>query len=129
MAVAVQEFKISKYEFKVSAEIECKNHIHLCKAACCKLPFAFSKEDLQEGIVKWDFGQPYINARDKNGYCTHLKKSTYQCTVYEHRPIPCRGYDCRKDKRIWLDFESKVVDPRIDAPNWPDCLETKNSIR
>lgn len=109
MAVAMQEFGVSKYEFKGGAEIDCANRLHLCKAACCRLPFALSKQDVQEGIVKWDLGQPYLNARDEQGYCAHLERGTCRCTVYHHRPIPCRGYDCRKDGRIWLDFEKWVA--------------------
>ena len=56
MAVAMQEFGVSKYEFQGGAEIDCENRIHLCKAACCRLPFALSKQDVQEGVVKWDLG-------------------------------------------------------------------------
>lgn len=100
MAVAMQEFGISKYEFQGGAEIDCENRLHLCKAACCRLPFALSKQDVQEGIVRWDLGQPYFNARDERGYCTHLEKGTCRCIIYHHRPIPCRGYDCRKDNRV-----------------------------
>lgn len=118
MAVAMQEFGISKYEFQGGAEIDCESRIHLCKAACCRLPFALSKQDVQEGIVKWDLGQPYMNARDAEGHCTHLEKCSGQCTVYAKRPIPCRGYDCRKDRRIWLDFENCVINPRVGEPDW-----------
>jgi Putative zinc- or iron-chelating domain len=125
MAVAMQEFGVSKYEFKGGAEIDCENRLHLCKAACCRLPFALSKQDVQEGIVKWDLGQPYLNARDEQGYCDHLERGTCRCTVYYHRPIPCRGYDCRKDQRIWLDFEMKVVNPQVDKSDWPKCLDTQ----
>jgi hypothetical protein len=124
MAVAMQEFGVSKYEFKGGAEIDCENRLHLCKAACCRLPFALSKQDVQEGIVTWDLGQPYMNARDAEGYCTHLDKCSGRCTVYTHRPIPCRGYDCRKDERIWIDFEKKVVNPRVAEPDWPEWLKT-----
>jgi hypothetical protein len=125
MAVAMQEFGVSKYEFQGGAEIDCENRLHLCKAACCRLPFALSKQDVQEGIVQWDLGHPYLNARDERGYCTHLEKGACRCTIYHHRPIPCRGYDCRKDKRIWLDFKNKVVNPRSDEPDWPTCLEAE----
>jgi hypothetical protein len=125
IAVAMQEFGVSKYKFQGDAEIDCENRIHLCKASCCRLPLALSKEDVQEGIVRWDLGQPYIIARDKDGYCVHMDRKTCRCTVYSHRPIPCRGYDCRKDKRIWLDFENKVVNPRIGDPDWPACLENE----
>jgi hypothetical protein len=125
MAVAMQEFGVSKYEFKGGAEIDCENRLQLCKAACCRLPFALSKQDVQEGIVKWDLGQPYLNVRDKQGYCAHLERGTCRCTVYHHRPIPCRGYDCRKDEHIWLDFEKRVVNPRVADPDWTRDLERK----
>jgi Fe-S-cluster containining protein len=123
MAVAIQEFGASKYEFQGGAEIDCASRLHLCKAACCRLPFALSKHDVQEGVVKWDLGQPYMNARDADGYCSHLEKCSGRCTIYARRPIPCRGYDCRKDKRIWLDFEREMINPRVGEPDWPACLE------
>jgi len=123
----VQEFGVSKYEFKGGAEIDCGSRLHLCHAACCRLPFALSQQDVQEGIVRWDLGQPYINARDTDGSCIHLQRGSCQCGVYEHRPIPCRGYDCRKDERIWLDFEQRIVNPELMNPNWPDCLEATPS--
>ena len=125
MAVVMQEFGVSKYEFKGGAKIDCESRLH--KASCCRLPFALSKQDVQEGIVRWDLGQPYLNARDDQGYCTHLERGGCRCTIYRHRRIPCRGYDCRKDRRIWLDFEKCVVNPRVADPNWPDCLETTST--
>jgi len=126
MAVAMQEFDVSKYEFKGAPEIDCENRLHLCHAACCRLPFALSSEDVQEGVVKWDLGQPYMNARETDGYCSHLDRGTCQCTVYKQRPIPCRGYDCRKDGRVWIDFEKRVVNPMVTDPDWPECLETRS---
>jgi Fe-S-cluster containining protein len=123
MAVAMQEFGVSKYAFQGGAEIDCENRVHLCNAACCRLPFALSKEDVQEGIVRWNLGQPYIIARDGDGYCAHLERGACRCAVYAHRPIPCRGYDCWNDKRIWLDFENRLVNPRIAEPDWPECFE------
>jgi Fe-S-cluster containining protein len=120
MAVAMQEFGVSKYEFKGDARIDCGSRIPLCKAACCRLPFALSKEDVKEGVVQWELGQPYMNLRDDDGYCVHLDRCSGGCGVYEQRPIPCRGYDCRKDSRIWLDFESRKINPSLNDPNWPD---------
>jgi hypothetical protein len=124
MAVAMQEFGVSKYEFTGGAEIDCGSRLHLCKAACCRLPFALSKEDVQEGIVKWDLGQPYLNARGGDGYCAHMERGSCRRMVYQQRPIPCRGYDCRNDKRIWLDFEAGVINPRVSEADWPEHLET-----
>jgi Fe-S-cluster containining protein len=123
MAVAMQDFAVSKYEFNGSAEIDCKSRIALCKSSCCRLPFALSKQDVREGIVKWDLGQPYMNAREADGYCTHLNRCSGGCAVYSSRPIPCRGYDCRNDKRIWIDFEKREINPRIFDQDWPSCLD------
>jgi hypothetical protein len=123
MAVAIQEFGVSKYESQSGVRIDRESHIHVCKATCCKLPLALSKEDVQEGVVRWGLDQAYMIARDQDNHCAHLEKSTCLCTVYEHRPIPCRGYDRRNDKRIWLDFENRVVNPQICAPDWPAGFE------
>lgn len=114
MGVVRQEGEQDKYTFKNGVKIDCENRIHLCKAACCGLPFALSKKDVEEGIVKWDFEHPYMNARGAGGYCVHLERKTCRCTVYENRPVPCRGYDCRGDKRIWLDFEKKIINPELE---------------
>jgi hypothetical protein len=27
----------------------------------------------------------------------------------------CRGYDCREDRRIWLDFEKRIPAPDLAA--------------
>lgn len=123
MATAMQEFVVSKYQFQQGAEVDCENRIHLCRAACCKLPLALSREDVREGVVQWELGQPYMIAHAADGCCVHMDRETHGCAVYEQRPIPCRGYDCRQDERIWLDFENRIVNPRIDEPEWPLCME------
>jgi Fe-S-cluster containining protein len=78
---------------------------------------------VRENVVQWELGQPYMIAHAGDGYCVHMDRQTCGCTVYEQRPIPCRGYDCRKDKRIWLDFEQEQINPRIYEPDWPAGLE------
>lgn len=123
MGVALQEFGVSKYRFPGGAQIDCEARLPLCKAACCKLPLALSREDVQEGIVRWELGRPYMIAHGRDHYCAHLNRETQTCGVYANRPIPCRGYDCRQDRRIWLDFEHRVINPLIDDPEWPACLE------
>jgi hypothetical protein len=122
MGVAVQEFGVSKYQFSAGAKVDCQNRIHLCHAACCKLPLALSKEDIQEGKIVWELDQPYMLAHDEDGYCTHMDRGEHTCGVYEHRPIPCRGYDCSQDPRIWLDFENYQINPQINEPDWPASL-------
>jgi Fe-S-cluster containining protein len=114
MGVLFQDSHADKYTFSSTAAIDCENRVQLCKAACCRLAFALSRQDVEEGIVKWNFEYPYMNARDKEGYCVHLQRNNFCCAIYKNRPVPCRGYDCRNDKRIWLDFEKKEINPKLD---------------
>ena len=83
---------------------------------------------MREGVVKWELGRPYMIARGADHYCAHLDRETHRCGVYAQRPIPCRGYDCRKDTRIWLDFEARVVNPLINDPDWPKCLPSEPDV-
>lgn len=121
LGVMLQDEVEDKYSFQGEAHIDCENRVEFCHAACCRLRFALSKQDVHEGVIKWDLGRPYLIAQGKDGYCTHLERGTCQCTVREHRPVPCRGYDCRNDKRIWADFENKIVNPNLHRADWPQC--------
>lgn len=114
MGVAMQEDERDKYTFDETVEIDCENRVHLCKAACCRMSFALSQQDVEEGVVKWDLGRPYLIAQDADGYCRHLDRKTSCCTIRDQRPLPCRGYDCRKDKRVWTDFEQMIINPDLD---------------
>jgi Fe-S-cluster containining protein len=115
MGVHLQEPEQDKYSVNGKVEIDCENRVYLCQAACCRMWFPLSKQDIEERVVKWDLRFPYIIAQDADHYCKHLERSTCRCSVYQHRPLPCRTFDCRKDKRIWLDFENKVVNPNLEA--------------
>jgi hypothetical protein len=115
MGVNLQEPELDKYAFQREVQIDCGSRVHLCQAACCRLWFPLSKQDVNEGVVQWDLRFPYIIAQDAKGYCKHLERATGRCTVYPYRPIPCRTFDCRKDQRIWLDFENKVINPDLEA--------------
>jgi hypothetical protein len=127
MGVVYQKPEADKYAFTGGVAIDCENRVHLCHAACCKLPFALSRQDVEEGIVRWEFSTPYLIAHGKDGYCQHLDREKKCCSIYAHRPLPCRSYDCRNDRRIWLDFENGVVNPKIDDPDWPQCLEEEKN--
>jgi Fe-S-cluster containining protein len=116
MGAVFQDPEHDKYTFSENeVTIDCENRLPLCKAACCRLTFALSRQDIEEGIVKWDFGRPYMIAHDADGYCRHLDRQGCRCTVYANRPVPCRAYDCRKDKRIWADFENRVINPNLEG--------------
>ena len=114
MGVAMQEDERDKYSFSETVEIDCASRVHLCKAACCRMSFALSQQDVEEGVVKWDLGRPYLIAQDNDGYCRHLDRESNRCTVREQRPLPCRGYDCRRDKRVWVDFEKRIINPQLE---------------
>jgi Fe-S-cluster containining protein len=113
MHVAIQESAVDKYEFRDGPVIDCESRLELCRAACCRLKFPLSRQDLEEGVVKWDLSRPYLIARHPGGYCIHLSEGG-GCGVYENRPLPCRAYDCRGDERIWSDFENRVVSPGLE---------------
>ena len=118
-----QDPEYDKYAFEHAAEFDCAARVHLCHATCCRLPFALSHQDVREGIVHWNLGQPYLIYQDGDGYCVHMDRGACACTIYANRPVPCRGFDCRNDRRIWLDFEGKVANPAIEQPDWPYCLK------
>lgn len=105
-------------------DIPCAELIPLCKAACCRLSFALSTADLDEGIIRWDYGQPYlIRQRASDGFCVHNDPATHHCTVHAARPRVCRSYDCRKDERVWTDYEQ-----RIPAPHFEGVFDDKGSF-
>jgi len=109
-----------KYAPETTSLVDCENRIHLCKACCCKLWFALSVQDLEERIVRWNYAQPYAIARGEDGYCMHQEcTGAHRCGVYGNRPLTCRTYTCKDDKRIWLDFEGRVINPGILSQDWP----------
>ncbi len=96
----------------VPADIPCAELIPLCRARCCTLSFALSTLDLDEGIVRWDYAKPYlIRRRAGDGYCVHNDPASHACGVHHARPRTCRVYDCRRDPRIWIDFEQRIPAP------------------
>src|SRR5262245_44961546 len=120
--VATQDSAHDKYETAREVQIDCASRLHLCKAACCKMVFPLSQQDVNEHVVHWQLGRPYVIAKGEDGYCRHLERKCLQCTVHAARPLPCRVDDCRNDGRIWLDFEGRVINPKIADPTWPHNL-------
>lgn len=88
-----------------TTEVNCAERMHICHAVCCKLGFALTAEEVDEGQVRFDVGFPYMIRHDADGYCTHNDRSTGFCKVYADRPGICRHYSCANDDRIWKDFE------------------------
>jgi len=112
IGVRVRREEVDKYTISCQVKIDCESRIHLCRAACCSLAYPLTMQDIKEGI-RWSLGRPFLNARGQDGYCVHWEHSDCRCSIYENRPAVCREYDCRQDKRIWLDFEKMVVNPEL----------------
>jgi len=111
-----------KYEMgEAAVAIDCGSRLHLCHAACCRLRFALSEQDVEEGIVQWSVREPYLNRQSEDGYCVHINTDRF-CGVYENRPPICRSYDCRRDKRIWVDFETRIPNPRLLEATGPAAV-------
>ncbi len=100
-----------KYAAGVAAEIDCAGRIELCQARCCMMRFFLTKQDLDEGVARWDYGNPYLIRQEADGYCGHWNREGGGCTIHAQRPYVCRGYDCRQDKRVWIDFEQRIPAP------------------
>jgi putative zinc- or iron-chelating protein len=122
LGILLQENEEDKYAFKGEVAIDCASRISLCRAACCRLTFALSKQDVREGTVQWNLEKPYVIARGRDGYCTHLERNSMGCGIWKSRPVPCRAFDCRKDARIWIDFEKRIPRPDLGQPDWPRCV-------
>lgn len=103
--------KGDKYAEGQTAEVDCAALMHLCQSRCCMFKLFLTKQDLDEGVARWDYGNPYWLARNEDGYCVHSDSGTRACTIHSQRPHVCRAYDCRNDERIWIDYENRVPAP------------------
>jgi Fe-S-cluster containining protein len=102
-----------KYNCPDTVIIDCASRVHICKAKCCTFNFYLTDQDLDEGIVKWDYGRPYWIRKRGDGYCVHCEPGTWRCRIHSYRPYVCRTYDCRNDERVWLDFERMIPSPEL----------------
>ena len=94
--------------------LDCAARLPLCKAACCRRQFALSTQDLEEGVLRWNWGDPYVVKMDPDGRCGHATDAG-ACSVWDQRPLRCRGFDCRQDANIWIDFDHRVPHPDLAA--------------
>lgn len=97
----------SKYEPGRAVPVDCEARLSLCGAACCWLRPALTPEDVDEGVARWDGGEPYRLRAGLSGACGHLRKGG-GCGIHAERPLACRTYTCAIDARIWVDFERRI---------------------
>ncbi len=100
---------VDKYALTDVPQIDCASIIPICKSRCCTLSVYCSAQDLDEHVVKWDYARPYRLRKREDNYCVHSEAETRRCGIYDKRPAVCRTYDCRKDKRIWVDFDKRIL--------------------
>ncbi len=114
-----------KYTMETSSP-PCDELLPICKARCCRMSFSISTQDLDEGVIRFDYGQPYlIRQRQSDGYCVHNDPTSHGCTVHAQRPRVCRKFDCRTDERIWADYEKRIPATTVDAMFDNRVIETR----
>jgi Fe-S-cluster containining protein len=113
LRVFVDKYRVS------GGDIDCEARLHLCHARCCALSFELSTQDLDEGVVRWEVDEPYLIRHERDGYCTHIDRTRLGCTIYAQRPAACRGFDCRHDPRVWIDFDQRIPAPMPDGLSPP----------
>ncbi len=82
-----QDPEYDKYTFEHKTQIDCQNRLPICKAICCKFPYALSRQDVDEGLIRWEFGRPCLIAHGADGYCVQFRSQ--DVPVYSLRPSPC----------------------------------------
>jgi len=110
---------VDKYQVVQDDPPPCDQLLPICGARCCSFEFALSSQDLDEGVVRWDHGQPYLIAHDPHGWCAHLVRPGLTCSCYQQRPAPCRAFDCRDDPRVWVDYQQRILAP-LDVAEKPE---------
>ena len=93
MGVLLQQPEYDKYAYQPVVQIDCAASVHLCHAACCKLPFALSKQDVREGILHWDLGQPYVIAQGRRRVLfAPGGRGSCRCSVWATPSGPLPGF-------------------------------------
>ena len=100
----------NKYEVP-SSDVDCAARIPLCGARCCSFTISLSKQDIEERKLPFEIDQPYQLRRDPATRRCVCSGPDGACGAYEYRPATCRSYDCREDRRVWIDFEARIPAP------------------
>ena len=79
------------------ASVDCASKLKDCRAICCTMHFALTKDEVESGHIEHNKEKPYFIARANDGYCPHMDRDTFGCTVWDKRPLRCRRYDCASE--------------------------------
>ncbi len=58
MGLMYQDPEYDKYTFDHEAHVDCESRLAVCKAVCCKLPFALSRQDVEEESFDGNLADP-----------------------------------------------------------------------
>jgi hypothetical protein len=108
LAVFVDKYTVD------NAEVDCESRIPLCGARCCSFNVTLSEQDVLERKLPFDLQKPYELPRDPDTKRCVCMDENRGCTVYDVRPGICRTYDCRDDRRVWIDFAARIPAPMPD---------------
>jgi hypothetical protein len=87
--------------------VDCASKISSCRAGCCCYLFALTQEEVKKGLYKYNPDRPYYMAKDEDGLCPYLDRTTFFCTIHDRRPLRCRKYTCEKGPRRPQSFRGR----------------------
>lgn len=95
----------------IDAAVQCSG----CEAVCCRLPVLLMPEDaIPSRYVAHDRHGLEVVAKGADGWCAALDRNTLLCTIYEIRPVICRGFDmgghdCRQERAAWYGKNTPTI--------------------
>lgn len=97
------------------AKIDCASRMHICRAVCCRtLTIYLNHEELESGSYEWNPREPYALMKNRYG-CIYQQKGGCGCTRHDGpRPNICPNYSCAEDRRIWADFEKRILNRNLE---------------
>jgi hypothetical protein len=118
--------ELDKYAMTGDDGPPCAELLPICGARCCRLRFALTTQDLDERVIRWDYGRPYL-IQHRDGRCVH-NDPPGGCGAYAQRPAACRAYDCRGDHRIWIDYEQRIPAPIEALAGEPPAVDLRGLV-
>jgi Fe-S-cluster containining protein len=98
---------VAQGQSTLPSEEDCEKRKHLCQQACCRIfDVHLNADEIESGRFDWNPKSPYSLHKNHAG-CIYLTGG--QCAIYHHRPATCYTYSCKKDSRIWLDYEKRKI--------------------
>lgn len=96
------------------AQVDCVSRWPICKAACCRiLTQPLTAEEVDSRRYRWDLRRPYLLPKNRTG-CSYLRSGGCACVLYaDGLPLTCAHYSCTEDRRIWADFEQRILNPSL----------------